>query len=246
MKISDAQLIDLLTRRNLDPTDSKFISGKFFQAFLRGELAARSALQTGPIINLRPFVQAMIKAGYHAVTDTGQGMKAAKYRKLWPSTVQVPEEYVGRFDSVLLVDRTILLEALLERGNIHTWTAPSSCTDIASTPTYADGTPITRYIAFVSLGEKNLDRSVKDCCSNFVADEVGLVSIEGLHLPVQHETYLRRLAVDLPGSRSSGKSLAPNVLWLDLAQPRFSTPDIRHRNGYYGSASRGSRVIPVT
>lgn len=198
--------------------------------------------KTGALVNR------LIRAGYHTVArapDGTIGMTASVYKKLWPKEVEQPAEYTGRFDGILLVDVTISQAELVSRGKIDTYVEPAACTDLVPAPTNADGTPIVRYVAFVQLGEKNLKRTVEDCTATFASDEVGLVTTEGLHLPVQHETYLRKWAVDLAGSRS--KSLyAPCVRWFAFARPKFVADDVRNPHLSFGSASRGSKVIAVS
>lgn len=192
----------------------------------------------GRLFKITDRVDCLINAGYHKVTNGGRGMPASTYRKLWPKTVIRPPEYVGRFDEMLLVDSTIAIPELVKRGNCDIWVDPALCADLVSAPESG------RYIAFVQLGEKNLNRSVEDCFKTFASDEVGLVSVEGLHLPVQHEAYLRRFAVDLGGSRYESVD-APYVLWFDRARPYFFAHVVRHSHPFYGSASRGVKVIAV-
>ena len=201
-------------------------------------------------MDISSLIEAMIQHGVHKVTDSGKsdgsrGMGAAKYRKLWPKTVSQPPEYAGRFDQMLLVDRTVALPALVECGKTVTNTDPASCEDMVPVPTTEDGTPLTRYVVFFHDGSKNKGRTVEDCRATLAPDEVGLVTAEGLYLPIQHEPVLRDHAVDLPGSRYGDWS-APFVDWFDNDQPGFDTNDIRYRSSVYGSASRGSVVIPVT
>lgn len=246
MRISDAQVVDLIQRRNLDPDDPKYLSGESFQAYLRGQLVPREVLDAdAKIVDISGKVDLLIKAGYHKVTNGGEGMKASQYRKLWPKTVTVPPEYVGRFDEILLVDRSIKVVDLVKAGNLYLSVKPEDSEDMVKPPLGEEGQPLTRYIAFVQLGEKNLGRSVEDCRSSFAEDEMGLVSLEGFHLPVQHENHLRRFAIDLPGSRF-GCVYAPCVYWFDVERPSFNASRVQNRHGEYGSASRGSVVIKVT
>ena len=202
-----------------------------------GEFEATS-VASGRLIDISDKVELLIRAGYHQVTNSGLGMPASAYRKLWPRTVIQPMEYVGRFDEELLVDRTIAKFEHVNRGNIYTWVNPADCTNLA--PVVA----ASWYIAFVQLGKKNLGRPVEDCTKTFASDEVGLVTVEGLHLPVQHADYLRNYAVDLAGSRYESVS-APYVYWFDNDRPNFNAHDVRNSNPNYGSASRGSTVITV-
>lgn len=198
---------------------------------LEAEMAPSAS---GRLIDISDQVELLIKAGYHQAA----GMSASAYRKLWPRTVTQPVEYAGRFDEVLLVDRTIAKFEHVNRGNIYAWVDPASCSDLVKAPL------ASRYIAFIQLGQKNLGRTVEDCAKTFAPDEVGLVTVEGLHLPVQHAAYLRHYAVDLAGSRC-GSVGAPCVRWFGIGRPHFYAPFVRYSNPHCGSASRGSTVITV-
>lgn len=189
---------------------------------------------SGRLIDISDKVELLIKAGYHQAA----GLSASAYRQLWPRTVTQPVEYAGRFDEVLLVDRAITLPDLVKRGNIYTWVNPASCANLAPVST------ASRYIAFIQLGQKNLGRPVEDCAKTFAPDEVGLVTVEGLHLPVQHAAHLRHYAVDLAGSRYESVD-APYVCWFDSDRPRFGAHGVRCGTSGCGSASRGSTVITV-
>lgn len=244
-RVLRAQIIELLSRSQ-DPDDSRFIDREMFQLFLEGRLVPRGELNPeAVIINVSDKIELLIKAGYHKVTNGGEGMKASQYRKLWPKTVTVPPKYVGRFDEVLLVDRTIKVDEIVKAGNLCLSFKLEDCEDLVQPPHGEDGQPLSRFIAFVQLGEKNLGRPVKDCCKRFSQDEIGLAVLEGLYLPVQHENYLRRFAVDIPGSQYDRVG-APYVVWFDSERPVFSVPRVQDRHDECGSASRGSVVIPVT
>ncbi len=196
-----------------------------------------SVAGAGRMIEIGNYVEKLIKAGYHKAV----GMSASSYRRLWPKSVTQPPEYAGRFDEVLLVDRAIAVPKLVKCGNFYIYTEPSACTDMVKAPVDPKtNQPLTRYICFVQLGEKNLNRSVEDCSK----DEVGLVTAEGLHLPVQQAAYLRKYAVDLAGSRCESVN-APYVSWFGSAQPGFCASGVRNSNPYCGSASRGGAVITV-
>ena len=248
-RVSDRQLIALLERRNSGPTDPRHVSEEMLQAFLDGRLVHRDAVAAaageGRIMDISSLVEAMIQHGIHKVTDGGKGMGAAKYRKLWPKTVTQPPAYTGRFDRVLLVDKTVELATLVKCGNTVVYMDPASCEDMVPRPTKEDGTPLTRYIVFFQDGTRNKGRTVEECRISFTSDEVGLVTVEGLHLPIQHEPILRDHGMDISGSRDGGWR-APCVLWFVRDQPGFYASGIRHRYPRYGSASRGSAVIPVT
>lgn len=252
-RVSDKQLVALIERRNVDPADPRFVSEEWLQSFLDGHLVHRDAASAavieggGTILDISPLVEKMIKAGIHTVTDNGNGMGAAKYRKLWPKTVVQPAEYAGRFDHVLLVDTTVALAAMVEKGNVYVYTDPASCEDIVPAPMKEEGTPtpLTRYIAFFQDGTKNKGRTVEDCRTTFAKDEIGLVTREGLYLPIQHESILRDHGVDLSGSRRGG-CLAPFVVWFVSVRPEFHVHDIQRTDTDCSSASRGSVVIAVT
>lgn len=246
-RVSDRQLIALIERRNLDPSDPQFISEELVQAFLDGHLVPRDAAAAatgGRIIVITDLVEKMIKAGIHKVTDGGKGMAARVYKKLWPKTVPQPPEYVGRFDKVLLVDTTVGLATLVAKGNVMVHTDPASCKDMVPAPTKEDGTPLTRYVAFLHDGANNGDRIV-NCRHAFTEDELGLVTREGLFLPIQHESSLRHHTVNLPGSQC-GDWYAPCVRWYSIDRPGLDVCDIRQSDWRSGSASRGSAVIHVT
>ena len=246
-EVTHGQIRDFM--RRTDPRVEGAISRAWFQAFLDGHLVPRDGVDTeagaGRIMDISSLIEAMIQHGVHKVTDNGNSMRAAQYRKLWPKTVVQPNEYASRFDHVLLVDTTVELAALVACGNAVLYTNPASCQDNVPVPTREDGAPLTRYVAFFQDGAKNKNRSVEDCCDTFAPDEVGLVTAEGLHLPIQHGPILRDHGVDIPGSRDDDW-YALGVGWFDNAQPGFGVSGLRYGNPRYGSASRGSVVIPVT
>ena len=251
-QITDSELVELIERRS--PHHKRCISRGELRAFMDGLLvprdAAAAAAGEGRVMDISGLVEALIQHGVHKVTDSGKGdgsrgMGAAQYRRLWPKTVTQPPAYTGRFDRVLLVDKTVELATLVKCGNTVVYTDPASCKDVVSCPTKEDGTPLTRYAIFFQDGVRNNGRSVEDCRDTFTPDEVGLVTVEGLHLPIQYESVLRDHGVDLPGSRSEDWS-APCVVWFGSGRPRFGTDGVRYGDSGSGSASRGSVVIPVT
>ncbi len=203
--------------------------------------AIRELSAEGKVFDLTSNIEAMIRAGYHEAS----GMSAEQYRALWPKSVTQPPEYAGRFDQVLLVDRTIAPEKLIALGSIVEYAKFANCTDLVDAPKGKDGKPLMRYVAFFQDGSRNLGRAVEDVRETYAQDEVGLVTSEGLHLPVQHEKSLRHHAVDLPGSRYS-EFFAPYVLWFARARPELHADDVQGGGPRYGSASRGSQVIPIS
>lgn len=246
-EVTPGQIRDFM--RRTDPRVEGAISRAWLQSFLDNHLvprdAAAAAAGQGRILDISPLVEKMIQAGIHKVTEGGKGMNAKAYKGLWPKTVLQPKEYMGRFDQVLLVDTTVTLAALVEKGNVVIYTDTSSCEDIAKAPAREDGTPLTRYVVFFQDGTKNKGRSVEDCRKTFTEDEIGLVTREGLYLPIQHEPILRDHGVDLPGSRGEDWS-APYVHWFESVRPEFCVFGVRYGSPSCGSASRGSVVIPVT
>ena len=226
---------DILVSGNRLQEELKLVVGRFI---CRTSIVLReredAEFTSGRLIDISDKVELLIKAGYHEAA----GLSASAYRQLWPKTVVQPLEYAGRFDAVLLVDTTIKTSELVSRGNIYTYVQPSACRDLVKAPT------ASRYIAFVQLGQKNLGRKVEDCSNTFAQDEVGLTTVEGLHLPVQHKAYLRQYGVDMAGSRFESVC-APYVCWFDYDQPHFDAGDVRCSNPNCGSASRGSTVITV-
>lgn len=235
-QFTDRQLTEVIDRRS--PHHPRgMIDRDMIQALLDGRLVLREeAMSTasGRLIDISDKVELLIQAGYHEAA----GLSASVYRRLWPKTVVQPPEYAGRFDEVLLVDRAIAITKLVRCGNIYLWVDPSACYDLAPMPT------ASRYIAFIQLGRKNLGLTVENCSKTFAPDEVGLTTVEGLYLPVQHKAYLRQYAVDLAGSRCDSV-FAPCVYWFSLDQPHFCAYGVRSSNPRYGSASRGSAVITV-
>ncbi len=241
---TDQQLVELLERRS--PKHPRMIDRFMMQAFLDGKLVLQDEAVSGKgkVITTSEFVERLIKAGFHKATDGGKGMEASAYRKLWPKTVVQPVSYAGRFDELLLVDLTITLDRLVKISNFFSIIRPEDCQNLVSSPMGKDGKMLLRYIAFIQLGKKNLGRTVEDCRKTFASDEVGLVLAEGLHLPVEHESYLRQYAVDLPGS-ACGK-FAPFVVWVAVDRPYFDANLAQAAHPHYGSASRGSEVIPLS
>lgn len=233
---TDQQLVELVERRS--PHHQKMIDRATLQAFLDGHLVLRDGVKPGEgkIFETAELVELMIKTGFHKATDSGRGMKASVYRKMWPRIVVQPVSYAGRFDALLLVDRTLVIPAFVAMANFYLGVRPEDCRDLVPAPA-----PV-RYIAFAQLGKKNLGRTVADCRASFDPDEVGLVTMEGLHLPIQHESYLRSYAVDLPGSACDG-AFAPYVSWFGYDRPYFNANDIQYPLSRCGSASRGSEVI---
>ncbi|MBU1705834.1 hypothetical protein KKG19_03880 [Patescibacteria group bacterium] len=168
------------------------------------------------VIDITGQVQAMIEAGYHQVTDHGQGMSAQEYRAIWGETVEQPSEYAGRFDSVLLVDRTIDLHRLLAltKGLLNKSTETDyylisakvkgeerlcfayqhrgGCKekwlmDFVSPPyTNLSKDIPKRYVVYFQDGQRYLSQTVRQVQSGMPDDEVGLTALEGLHLVVQY------------------------------------------------------------
>ncbi|MFH1631599.1 MAG: hypothetical protein ABIA47_01055, partial [bacterium] len=182
-----------------------------------------------------------------------KGMKGADYRALWiaPSVIEqvceLKELYRGRFDHLLLVDATLGNSALVSCGNVYKYVDPDECRDIVGSPKDKDGKPLKRYIAFFQDGTRHLsaDHTVAWWMGNHADDEYGLVTCEGLHLPVEHEKVLRHHGVDLPGSRYD-EVHAPFASWFDGSQPSLNASHVEIRNSHYGVVSRGSVVVPVT
>lgn len=263
-RVSDKMLIELIERRNLPPDDPQCINTAMFKAFLDGHFVLRPGIELvdeSRILDTSNLVELMIQAGYHKVTNKGKGMKASAYRKLWPSTVIQPLEYVGRFDKILLVDKTITLRKLTCYTRILTDDPvdPKDCTDTVPAPCDNNGKPLSRYIAFVQLGEKSLNQKTKECQQGFALDEVGLVTVEGLHLPMEYAEYFSLYTVNIVGSsfvdKESGEMDFPSIGFLPgpiVENPRalwglqFLACSLCDPEPEAGSASRGVKVIPVT
>ena len=247
-RISDDLLVELIQRRNLPPEDPEHVSTERFKAFLDGRLVMSdeaTKVGEGRIISTAEFVERMIKAGYHKATEGGRGMKASAYRKMWSRTVVQPVSYAGRFDQILLVDLTIKVPRRIAMANFCFSVRPEECRDLVLAPVGKDGKPVSRYIAFVQLGEKNLNRTVEDCRASFAPDEVGLVTLEGLHLLAEYEAHLRKFVVDLAGSDFGGWR-APCVCWFTDGRPHLDADGVQSNpRSSDGSASRGSEVIEV-
>ncbi len=242
-RVTEKQLDELRDRHRLPSTDSRHVSRELLQAFLDARLM--ETFGAAPrLFDLWPFVAAMVKAGYPQAC----GMTSEAYTKLWPQVAKQPAEYAGRFDAVLLVDRSIAIPKLVQCGNLLQGLDSAACNDL--TPRDAPQhpktkAPLARYVAWVQLGQRNLGRTLEACCADFAVDEVGLVTVEGLHLPVQHQPHLRRWVVDLAGSRFS-EIHAPYVSWFSDDWPYFYTNDVHHARLLCGSGSRGRQVIPVS
>ena len=193
---------------------------------------------TGKVFDLLPHVEAMIRFGYHAAS----GMSEAEYRALWPKSVIQPSMYRGRFDQALLVDRTIDSAKLVACGKIVEYVKFTDCTDLVLPPKGSDGKPLSCYVAFIQDGMRNQRRSVEECQALFEEDEVGLVTIEGLHLPVH---IFQHYGVDIPGSRFDAFH-APSLGWFAHDLLRLDARVVQARCLNAGSASRGSQVIPLS
>lgn len=207
----------------------------------------------GRVFSTRLLVNCMIRAGYHDVARTPggkRGMAEDTYRRLWPKEVVQPSGYAGRFDEILLVDLTIRPTQLVLHGQFYTDISLDDARDLTLTPIKEDGTPMQRYIAFVDLGEKNLDRTVKNCQKECAPDAVALVTAEGLYLPVQHKAHLRKFGVDLAGVdvplffRQSLCGALCVSLFKDK-RPKVSVREIEYADSQCGSAFRGKHVIAV-
>lgn len=196
------------------------------------------------------LVEHMLRHNYHCHADA-TGLSGADYKSRWtaPAVLEGIEElralYAGRLPRILLVDNTLTVPQLVQLGNIMVWTALERCTDVVPVP-QVDGMPLKRYVACWQDGTAHLseDHTVEWCRANFAQDEVGLVSRELLHLPVEHEVVLRHHGVDGAGS-SNGAARAPFVNWFHRAQPSFDAVVVRGRGAGCGSGSRGIRVVPV-
>lgn len=206
---------------------------------LRALLARLSAV--GKTFDLTQQIEQLIAQGNH----TACGMSAETYRSLWPTTVVQPPEYAGRLDLPLLVDLAIKPDRLLALNrNIEEYVKVSSCTDLVAAPRHENGTVLTRYVAWIQT-DRWLNRKVADVRGEMPADEVGLVTAEGLHLPGQYEAILRKQAVDIPGSRCD-EAGAPYVRWFDFERPLVHAIHVDSADPSYGSGSRGIVVAPVT
>lgn len=197
--------------------------------------------------------EAMLRHGYHKAA----GMKGVDYRQLWMASSvldrlrELRGRYAGRFDEILLVDTTHSARTRLVMNSVGAcdfYVQPENCEDIVPAPTHPEtGEPLTRYIACVQTGGTYLGKSVRDACELIAVhdDEVGLTLTEGACLPGQHEAALRKHGIDLPGS-CYGSDFAPYVYWFDCVQPGLSAHVVRSAAPGYGSASRGTLVVPVS
>ncbi len=216
--------------------------GGEFKAGVRELLARLSAV--GKMFNITHQIEQLIALNFQTGCSPS-GMSAEDYRKLWPTSVVQPVEYAGRLDLPLLVDTTIPLNRLVVLNhNVVEHINLLSCRDMVNAPCHASGAMCTRYIAWVQT-HRWLGRKVADVRKEMAADEVGLVIVEGLHLPGQCESLLRKQGVDIPGSRC-GEAYAPCVDWFDDVRPRVCASLVEYANAFYGSASRGTTVVPVT
>jgi hypothetical protein len=241
-QFSDRQLVQLIQRRS--PDHEERISKGLMEAFLNGELVTKDGRDPDSVVvNMTLQIDAMIRAGYHRVTNSKDGMSVADYRALWPSVVEIPEEHVGKFDMVLLVDGTITPHALANAAELEDVGVLELCVDLVDCPRDIFNERLGRYVAFVKFG--CFDKSAQHFRDNKIEEEVGLVTIEGLHLLVQFKAQLaKKGTVFLPGSRC-GESGVPTVARQSDGTSRFSS---KHRDQFHfrlGSAYRGVRVIEV-
>ena len=201
-------------------------------------------------IDLAVQMREMLRAEYFKWTNAGEGMASEEYCRLWPKTVEIPQEYLGRFEHALLVDLTIPLEKMKMNPNVFINTSPNARVDLVRPPTDISDRNLTRYVAFVHLGKRHECRLPEECRLSFSPDEVGLTVVEGFHLPLQHPGELRNRCVELVGShypRATEES-PDGEFYLDWksSMPAFGLDFRPTREQRTGPVSRGVRVIPVT
>ncbi|MFH1433345.1 MAG: hypothetical protein ABIG32_00415 [Candidatus Uhrbacteria bacterium] len=256
-RLSDSELIlyhgELVRRRNLPSNNPEHLSSEWVRAFFEGKLVLREDIAKGLVIALKPYIEAMISAGLHkyAIAPDGtEGMKPKDYRKLWPMSVVQPLEYAGRFDLVLLVDRTIPNDRLFACGKFHQpepvesvfTTAGGYLIDEVAPPTSSSGWPLRRYVAFVRY-VRNQNQSGEDSYAKAEPDEVGLVTVEGLHTLVEHLSILHGHNCVWPGSIGTTEYRQyskPGLCWPD---GRPALQDSGASDEY--SAFRGRKVTAV-
>ena len=204
--------------------------------------ALRRLAAEGRILSIGRQVDMLIARGYH----TACKMTEAEYRKVWGTDVEQFPEYVGRLDLPFLVDDTLTLEQKVAcNANMYLGVKPEQCTTNVPHPVHPEtGARLTRYVAFIQLN-RYLNHRVEDVDALLPADEVGLTPTEGVHLPGQCEKHLRKYGVDLSASRC-GSSVAPYVHWFGGVQPYMGAHSVGLRVPFYGSGSRGIRVVPVS
>lgn len=178
---SDKQLVEIIERRSAHHPQQ--ITAEWMEHFLRGRLV----LPAQPtVVDIRPYVNALINRGYHKYADNGKGIAASKYRKLWRPEVSIPVEARDRgFTHVLLVDQTIPMPALMELGRFE---GESRLLE-QTFPFLPD-----RYIALLRFETSRGLCSARYWWNMRVAhmkfDASDLTEREGLFIPVQHREQL--------------------------------------------------------
>jgi hypothetical protein len=175
-------------------------------------------------------------------------MSEKDYGDLWPTKVAYPKGYAERYPHLLLIDQTLKPDKLLACcDNTDFFVDPASCRVLPGIPKRllgSDSKPLKRAIIFWGY-EQNLDRKVEDCHPEASATHIPMIHRHGLWIIIQHrDGILRRHAIDLPGS-SYGVSYATCVRRFGNVRPCFCALYVGFWNSDYGSAFRGSELVPV-
>ncbi len=150
--------------------------------FLRGRLVL---LEQSLVVDIRPYVEALIRGGYHKSANFGKGLSASAYRKMWPREVLIPKDVAERgFVRVLLVDQTISIPDLVSLGGFQ-----GAC--VAPEQPFPH-LPI-RYIAFLRFSE-HLERSAQQWREIYSAEKAfdtsELHTRESLFIPLHYRSIL--------------------------------------------------------
>lgn len=160
----------------------------------------------GGEVDLRGNIEALLRADFHGNTNDGmQPMTADAYAALWPRTVRIPDDCIGRFTRVMLVDLSVMRTPYIRFPHMELYgttcsNGRSAIVDLTG-PLIEDGRRLTRYVAFAQLGERYTNQVPAAAIARFHSDEVGLLYDEAVAACVQHWDMLNHQVLYVVRSR---------------------------------------------
>jgi hypothetical protein len=205
-------------------------------------------------------VDRLTRSGYPRL----QRMTEETYRKLWPTKVELPEKYEGRFDRALVVDafpsypiwhpaeregRTFQFPVRLlplPRNGSPIWCTFDEDTplDLLEPPLHPDRGYLLRYVVFWQAGERRTGASPNALRGRLPPDERCLGFCEGLMLPLQEEMLVRTRSLML------GAAARDDAVHVIRWPKRKETPVVMEVPGAFmpehGLPTCGTEVVPVS
>jgi len=150
-RITDKQLVELIRRRNLDPSDSQFISRELMTVLFSGGLNKPHIWEMVQmqIRDISWQIDRMIDRGFHSVA----GMSERAYRKLWPTEVFIPSGWNPHDTYPICVDRSFTIAQMSALAEVSLQQDLSSLIgadliDLSHNVRDDVGQVLVRYVAF--------------------------------------------------------------------------------------------------